>query len=195
MINKIRIALNDAKQSIASFIADSENIEIIDKLAKQIKKTFENGNKVIISGNGGSAADAMHFAEEFTGKFRNERIPLPVMSIPDSTHITCTANDYGFEQIFSRQIAAFGKPGDLYIGLSTSGNSQNIIEAVKTAEELKMPVFLFLGKDGGKLNNMVNDKILIPFPQSDRIQEMHMMILHITIEIVERYMFPQNYQD
>ncbi|MGL5000019.1 MAG: D-sedoheptulose 7-phosphate isomerase, partial [Cetobacterium sp.] len=152
-----------------------------------------NGGKVLIAGNGGSNCDALHFAEEFTGRFRKERRPLPAIAISDSSHITCVGNDYGFDYIFSKGIEAFGKEGDMFIGISTSGNSSNIIKAIETAKKLNMKTVTLLGKDGGKLKGIADYEFLINGETSDRIQEIHMMILHIIIEGVERIMFPENY--
>lgn len=156
-------------------------------------EVFRNKGKVLICGNGGSNCDAMHFAEEFTGRFRKERPALPAISLSDSSHITCVGNDYGFDYIFSKGVEAYGQEGDFFIGISTSGNSPNVIEAVKTAKERKLKTLALLGKDGGKLKGMCDYEFIIPGETSDRIQEIHMMILHIIIEGVERILFPENY--
>ncbi len=189
----IKLALDNAEKILTIFKSEEKNIEIIQAMTDKIVQAFRSGNKIIICGNGGSATDAMHFAEEFTGKFRNERIALPVIALSDPSHITCVGNDYGFDKIFSRGVEAFGKKEDIFIGISTSGNSKNIINAVDVAEERGLKVFLFLGKDGGKLAERGDLKFIIPEKTSDRIQEIHMMILHIIIEMVEREMFPENY--
>ncbi len=189
----IKLALDNAEKILTIFKSEEKNIEIIQAMTDKIVQAFRSGNKIIICGNGGSATDAMHFAEEFTGKFRNERIALPVIALSDPSHITCVGNDYGFDKIFSRGVEAFGKKDDIFIGISTSGNSKNIINAVDVAEERGLKVFLFLGKDGGKLAERGDLKFIIPEKTSDRIQEIHMMILHIIIEMVEREMFPENY--
>ena len=189
----IKLALDNAEKILTIFKSEEKNIEIIQAMTDKIVQAFRSGNKIIICGNGGSATDAMHFAEEFTGKFRNERIALPVIALSDPSHITCVGNDYGFDKIFLRGVEAFGKKDDIFIGISTSGNSKNIINAVDVAEERGLKVFLFLGKDGGKLAERGDLKFIIPEKTSDRIQEIHMMILHIIIEMVEREMFPENY--
>lgn len=149
--------------------------------------------KSLIAGNGGSNCDAMHFAEEFTGRFRKDRKALPSISISDSSHITCVGNDYGFDFIFAKGVEAFGQEGDFFFGISTSGNSKNIIEAVKSAKERNLKTVALLGKDGGKLKGACDYEFIIPGETSDRIQEVHMMILHIIIEGVERILFPENY--
>lgn len=135
----------------------------------------------------------MHFAEEFTGRFRKERPALPAISLSDSSHITCVGNDYGFDYIFSKGVEAFGQEGDMFFGISTSGNSPNVIEAVKEAKKRGLKTVALLGKDGGKLKGMCDYEFIIPGETSDRIQEIHMMILHVIIEGVERILFPENY--
>lgn len=178
---------------LRNFIEQEEKEEITEKVAKDLAEVFTNGNKVLICGNGGSNCDALHFAEEFTGRFRKERRALPAIAISDSSHITCVGNDYGFDYIFSKGVEAYGKEGDMFIGISTSGNSGNVIKAVEKAKELGMKTVALLGKDGGKLKGMCDYEFIIPGETSDRIQEIHMMILHIIIEGVERIMFPENY--
>ena len=178
---------------LRNFIEQEEKEEKTEKVAKDLAEVFTNGNKVLICGNGGSNCDALHFAEEFTGRFRKERRALPAIAISDSSHITCVGNDYGFDYIFSKGVEAYGKEGDMFIGISTSGNSGNVIKAVEKAKELGMKTVALLGKDGGKLKGMCDYEFIIPEETSDRIQEIHMMILHIIIEGVERIMFPENY--
>lgn len=178
---------------LRNFIEQEEKEEATEKVAKDLAEVFTNGNKVLICGNGGSNCDALHFAEEFTGRFRKERRALPAIAISDSSHITCVGNDYGFDYIFSKGVEAYGKEGDMFIGISTSGNSGNVIKAVEKAKELGMKTVALLGKDGGKLKGMCDYEFIIPGETSDRIQEIHMMILHIIIEGVERIMFPENY--
>lgn len=178
---------------LEDFIKVEENEKLTEKIAEDLAEIFKNGGKALIAGNGGSNCDALHFAEEFTGRFRGNRRALPAIAISDSSHITCVGNDFGFDYVFSRGVEAYGKEGDLFIGLSTSGNSSNIIKAVESAKELGMKTLVLLGKDGGKLKGMCDYEYIIPGKTSDRIQEIHMMILHIIIEGVERIMFPENY--
>lgn len=178
---------------LQQFIVEEEARGETEKVVKILAETFQNKGKALICGNGGSNCDAMHFAEEFTGRFRKERPALPAISLSDSSHITCIGNDYGFDYIFSKGVEAFGQEGDLFIGISTSGNSPNVIEAVKVAKERKLKTVALLGKDGGKLKGMCDFEFVIPGKTSDRIQEIHMMILHIIIEGVERILFPENY--
>lgn len=184
---KIELAL------LENFIKEEEERRKTEKVAKELADVFTKGNKVLICGNGGSNCDALHFAEEFTGRFRGDRKALPAIAISDSSHITCVGNDYGFDYIFSRGVEAYGKEGDMFLGISTSGNSPNVIKAVEAAKKLGMKTCVLLGKDGGKLKGMCDYEFIIPGKTSDRIQEIHMMILHIIIEGVERIMFPENY--
>ena len=180
---KIELAL------LENFIKEEEERRKTEKVAKELADVFTKGNKVLICGNGGSNCDALHFAEEFTGRFRGDRKALPAIAISDSSHITCVGNDYGFDYIFSRGVEAYGKEGDMFFGISTSGNSPNVIKAVEAAKKLGMKTCVLLGKDGGKLKGMCDYEFIIPEKTSDRIQEIHMMILHIIIEGVERIMF------
>ena len=184
---KIELAL------LENFIKEEEERRETEKVAKELADVFTKGNKVLICGNGGSNCDALHFAEEFTGRFRGDRKALPAIAISDSSHITCVGNDYGFDYIFSRGVEAYGKEGDMFFGISTRGNSPNVIKAVEAAKKLGMKTCVLLGKDGGKLKGMCDYEFIIPGKTSDRIQEIHMMILHIIIEGVERIMFPENY--
>ncbi len=178
---------------LENFIKEEEERKETEKVARELADVFQKGNKVLICGNGGSNCDALHFAEEFTGRFRGDRRALPAIAISESSHITCVGNDYGFDYIFSRGVEAYGKEGDMFFGISTSGNSPNVIKAVEAAKKLGMKTCVLLGKDGGKLKGMCDYEFIIPGKTSDRIQEIHMMILHIIIEGVERIMFPENY--
>ena len=189
----IRNSYLTAFETVKAFVENEENIEKTEKVSQELALAYKNGKKSLIAGNGGSNCDAMHFAEEFTGRFRKDRRALPSISISDSSHITCVGNDYGFDFIFAKGVEAFGQEGDFFFGISTSGNSKNIIEAVKMAKEKKLKTVALLGKDGGKLKGVCDYEFIIPGETSDRIQEVHMMILHIIIEGVERTLFPENY--
>jgi len=195
MKKNIEISLKESAKNFADFAINERNIEIIEQISYKIVSAFENGKKVLICGNGGSTTDAMHFAEELTGRFRKERRALPAIALTDPSHITCVANDYGFEEIFARGVEAYGKEDDVLIAISTSGNSQNIFNAVKKAAELKMTTFGLLGKDGGKLNGICDLQLIASGNTTDRIQEIHITVLHIIIEIIERILFPDNYLD
>lgn len=189
----IRNSYLTAFETVKAFVENEENIEKTEKISQELALAYKNGKKSLIAGNGGSNCDAMHFAEEFTGRFRKDRKALPSISISDSSHITCIGNDYGFDFVFAKGVEAFGQEGDFFFGISTSGNSKNIIEAVKMAKEKKLKTVALLGKDGGKLKGVCDYEFIIPGETSDRIQEVHMIILHIIIEGVERILFPENY--
>ena len=189
----IYTAFADGYRVLGEFIANEANIELVEKLAVDLAACFNAGGKVIIFGNGGSACDAAHFAEEFTGRYRGSRRALPVLALNDPGHITCVANDYGFEEIFRRSVEAFCKPEDMVIGLSTSGNSENVKRALDEATAKGAKTVAFLGKDGGVMKGQYTYEWIVPGLTSDRIQEIHMMILHIVIEGVERIIFPENY--
>ncbi len=164
----------------------------LEKAAFLLSDTFRAGNKVLIAGNGGSLSDATHFAEELTGFFRKKRPALPAIALAEAAHITCVGNDVGFEQIFSRGIEALGKSGDLFIGLTTSGNSENLVSAFETARKQNLKTIAFLGKTGGKLKGYADlEWIVEGFSYSDRIQEAHMAAIHILIEATETLLFPR----
>ena len=169
-------------------------VETTESLAKSMAEVFQQGKKVLICGNGGSMCDADHFAEEFTGRFDKDRPPLPVISISNGSFLSCTANDYGYEDVFSRYVEAFGDRGDMLIALSTSGNSVNVERAVKSALKKEMETCSLLGKDGGRLLGLCRHQFLVPSFQTARIQEIHMLLLHTLIQLVEQILFPHNYQ-
>jgi len=144
------------------------------------------GGKIISCGNGGSMCDAMHFAEELSGRFRNHRKALPAISISDASHISCTANDYGFDFIFSRFVEGLGRKNDVLLAISTSGNSTNVINAVNSAKSLNMKTIALTGKDGGLLKNLCDVEIRVPhFGFADRIQEIHIKVIHTLIQYIE----------
>lgn len=193
MKNILIQSYKDTYELLDKFIKEEEEKETTALIAKNLANTFRNGGLALICGNGGSNCDALHFAEEFTGRFRSNRPALPAIAISDSSHITCVGNDFGFDKIFSRGVEAYGKKDDFFLGISTSGNSANVIEAVKVAKEKGLKTVALLGKDGGKLKGMCDYEFIIPGKTSDRIQEIHMMILHIIIEGVERELYPELY--
>lgn len=182
-------SLQAARDAIDAFLADADNAERIETVADLLAQTFRAGGKVMICGNGGSAADAMHFAEELTGRFRGDRPALPAMACTDAGHITCTANDYGFDRIFSRWVEALGRAGDVLIVLSTSGHSANVINAVNAARERNLSTVALLGKQGGMLAGACGHEWIVPGEHADRIQEIHMLVLHTLIECVEHRLF------
>lgn len=159
----------------------------VEIAAEKIKLTFESGNKILTAGNGGSAADALHLAEELIGRFEKNRRSLPAICLcADPTVLTCIANDYGYDNIFARQIEGLGKPGDLLIVFSTSGNSNNITHALRIAKEKKMHSIALLGRNGGKANDIADISIVVPSESTARIQEIHTFVLHNWLENVEK---------
>jgi len=189
MISLIKNAFTETQSVLAEFLAIEKNLDTVLLFAEQIAETIKNGNKTISCGNGGSMCDAMHFAEELTGRFRRDRISLPAIAISDPSHITCAGNDYGFKYIYARYIEGLGQTGDLLLGISTSGDSPNIIKAVEAARNKGMFTVALLGKDGGKIGKMVDLPIIVRGKTSDRIQEIHIKIIHIVIEVTEKILF------
>jgi D-sedoheptulose 7-phosphate isomerase len=170
--------------------------QVSDQLADQIQKTgqllcdaFASGKKVLTFGNGGSAADAQHLAEELIGRYERNRRPLPAVSLTsDGTALTCIANDYGFEEIFARQVEALANPGDVVIGLSTSGNSPNVLKALQTAKNKSAITVALLGRGGGKIAPHADHALVVPQAKTaNEVQEMHVMIVHLLCEIVDRW--------
>ena len=189
----IQSSLIEAQNILNQFIEDPKNIDLIDQAVKTFVTSFKNKGRVFSCGNGGSMCDSLHFAEELTGRYRKDRAPLPATGISEAGHITCIANDFGFEHIFSRFIEAWGQQGDTLLAISTSGNSANVIKAVEVAKSKGMKIVGLLGKDGGKLKSMVDVALIVNSPITDRIQEVHIKCIHIFIEGIERHLFPENY--
>lgn len=179
--------LNQAADVLQNFLKDANNLKNIEAAAKAIANSIKQGGKVISCGNGGSHCDAMHFAEELTGRYRDNRKAIPAICVSDPSHISCVSNDYGYEFVFSRYLEALGNKGDVLVGISTSGNSGNIINAAKTAKEKGMIVIILSGKDGGKLAPLADIELRVPhFGYADRIQEIHIKIIHILILLIEK---------
>lgn len=168
------------------FAADRGNAAKIESLAAECARSVRAGGKLLAIGNGGSSADAVHFCEELTGRYRDDRGPIPAIACSDAGHITCVGNDYGFEHIFSRWVDGLGREGDVLIALSTSGNSANITRAVDVALRRGMHVATLLGKGGGSLSGRGGTEWVVPGETSDRIQELHMLILHALVGAIER---------
>jgi D-sedoheptulose 7-phosphate isomerase len=179
--------LNQAADVLQKFLSDDENLKKIESAAKAIAESVKQGGKVISCGNGGSHCDAMHFAEELTGRYRDSRRAIPAICVSDPSHISCVSNDYGYEFVFSRYLEALGNKGDVLLGISTSGNSGNIIKAAQTAKERGMKVIILSGKDGGKIAPLADIELRVPhFGYADRIQEIHIKIIHILILLIEK---------
>lgn len=181
----IRTQFEEAKLVLEAF-SKEENYRLIQQAGDLMVESLATGNKIISCGNGGSMSDAMHFAEELSGKYRNDRKALAAISISDSGHITCVGNDYGYDFVFSRFVEALGKSGDVLLAISTSGNSKNIIEAAKTAHSNGMKVIGLTGKDGGRLAEHCDVEIRAPKSDyADRVQEIHIKVIHSLIGHIE----------
>jgi D-sedoheptulose 7-phosphate isomerase len=190
----IRNSFLEARNVLDAFLAQPGQFEKIGEAIRLLANCFESGNRVFSCGNGGSMCDAMHFAEELSGRFRNNRRALPALAISDPSHITCVANDYGYNEVFARFLDAHGKAGDVLLAISTSGNSPNILRACEVAQEKGMAVIALSGKDGGKLAGLASIEIRAPFSEfADRAQEIHIKVIHALIEGVEKVLFPANY--
>lgn len=188
-MNNIIAAVDDSIQALHQ-LKEPKSLLFIECASTMIASCFKEGGKILIAGNGGSLCDAAHFAEELTGQFRKKRPALPAIAFTEPGHLTCVANDMGFENVFSRGVEAFGKQGDVFIGLTTSGNSLNLIHAFEEAKKIGLHTIAFLGKGGGKLKGKADLELIIDgFSTSDRIQEAHMTTIHILIEQIENILF------
>ena len=188
-IDNIRNELTQAIDVLTNFVSDDRNLEAIQQAAVLIADSFKQGGKVLSCGNGGSHCDAMHFAEELTGRFRDNRPSYPAIAISDVSHISCVGNDYGFDYIFSRYVEGVGNKGDVLLGISTSGNSTNVIKAIEAAKQKGMKIITLTGKDGGKMNGLADVDIRVPhFGYADRVQEIHIKVIHILILLIEKEM-------
>lgn len=171
----------------AKFLLEKESIDFMDDVSSMMLSCYKNGHKILIAGNGGSLCDAMHFAEELTGFYREKRRAFAAIALSDPGHMSCVGNDIGFQYVFSRALEALGNPGDLFICLTTSGKSSNLLEAMRVAKERGLKTIAFLGKGGGLLKGVADLEWVIPgFKYSDRIQEAHMAAIHIIIETLEK---------
>lgn len=179
-------SIRDAHAALDGFIADQANLDRLDTVSQAMAGALRSGNKLLAVGNGGSCCDAMHFCEELTGRFRADRDPLAAIACTDPGHLTCVANDYGYDDVFSRWVRALGKTGDAIVLLSTSGNSANIIQASDAAAELGVTRVALLGKTGGALAGVCEHEWIVPGATADRVQEIHMLILHTLIEGIEQ---------
>ena len=178
--------LNEAQKVLLQFISEPKNIESIEKAGILLGQAIKAGNKIISCGNGGSMCDAMHFAEELSGRFREDRRALPAVSISDPSHLSCVGNDYGYDKVFSRYIEALGNKGDVLVAISTSGNSANVINAITAAKQKGMLIIGLTGKDGGKMAGICDVEIRAPHSEyADRAQEIHIKVIHSLIHYVE----------
>ncbi|NJC99874.1 D-sedoheptulose 7-phosphate isomerase [Candidatus Erwinia dacicola] len=187
--NLIRAELNEAADTLNKFLSEDANIESIQRAAVLLADSFKAGGKVLSCGNGGSHCDAMHFAEELTGRYRENRPGYPAIAISDVSHLSCVSNDFGYDFVFSRYVEAVGRAGDILLGISTSGNSANIIKAVEAAHAQEMKVITLTGKDGGKMDSVADVEIRVPhFGYADRVQEIHIKVIHILMLLIEKEM-------
>ena len=185
-MNRIESHFQEALKVLAAFAADKEQMENIQRAAHAMIESLQNGGKILSCGNGGSHCDAMHFAEELTGRYRNHRPGIAAIAISDVSHISCVGNDYGFSQIFSRYIEALGNKGDVLLGISSSGNSENVINAMIEAKNKGMIVIGLTGKDGGKMSSLCDIEVRAPHSEfADRAQEIHIKIIHALIDSIE----------
>ncbi len=195
MLKYIKASLNEAQRVLGHLLNDKITLITIESAAKMLIETFQNGGRLICCGNGGSMCDAMHFAEELTGRYRKDRKGFPAISISDSSHISCVANDFGYDHIFSRYVESHGGPGDTLLAISTSGKSANILNAARSAKNLNMKVIALTGQKDSPLESLCDLCICTVAGQfCDRIQELHIKVLHILIELIERHFFPENYE-
>lgn len=179
--------LKEAQKVLNAFLEDEKNIEAIDFAGKIMADAIKDGGKIFSCGNGGSHCDAMHFAEELTGRYRENRKALPAIAIADTSHITCTANDYGFDFIYSRFLEGLGNKGDVLLAISTSGNSKNILRAAEMAKQKNIKVIALTGKNGGELADLADVEIRVGHNgYADRIQEIHIKVIHILINLIEK---------
>ena len=179
--------LREAALVLEKFTADPNTNRQIHKAAQLMAAAIGKGGKIISCGNGGSHCDAMHFAEELTGRYRQNRRALPAIAISDVSHVSCVGNDFGFEYVFSRFIEGLGRPGDVLLGISTSGNSANVIRAAEAAKVRGMTVVALTGKDGGELAPFADVEIRVPhYGYADRIQEIHIKVIHTLILLIEK---------
>lgn len=186
-IDRIRSHFAEAATVLERVMSDAVILEAIHDAGRIMVKSLKSGGKLISCGNGGSMCDAMHFAEELTGRFREDRAPVPALSISDPSHLTCVGNDNGFEQVFARYVQAHGKPGDVLLAISTSGNSPNVLHAAEVAKRQGVIVVGLTGKDGGRLAGLCDVEVRVPHGgYADRVQEVHIKVIHSLIDHIER---------
>lgn len=186
-LNSIEEQFQEAQAVLAEFANNKENLKNIEKAGRLLVDSFANGGKAISCGNGGSMCDAMHFAEELTGRYRNDRQAFPAISISDPSHISCVGNDYGYDFIFSRFIEGMGNKGDVLLAISSSGNSKNVVLAIEAAKKKGMKVIGLTGKDGGQMAGKCDVEIRAPHSEyADRAQEIHIKVIHTLIDFVEK---------
>ena len=186
MNQRILSHFQEAMQTLQRFMEDAEQMNHIDRAAQAMLQAIKADGKILSCGNGGSHCDAMHFAEELTGRYRNHRPGIAAIAISDVSHISCVGNDYGYDQIFSRYVEAVGRKGDVLLAISSSGNSANVIKAIEAAKAKGITVVGLTGKDGGKMAGLVDIEIRAPHSEyADRAQEIHIKVIHSLIDSIE----------
>ena len=189
-MNAIKQHFSEAHAVLSAFLADDTNFENIAAAGQLMVDSIKNGGKIMSCGNGGSMCDAMHFAEELTGKYRNDRPAIAAISMSDVSHMACVGNDYGYDFVFSRYLEAIGREGDVLLGISTSGNSKNVLNAMDVARKKGIKIIGLTGKDGGKMAGNCDVEIRAPHSQyADRAQEIHIKVIHSLIDYIERNLF------
>lgn len=195
MIDFIKQELLEAQATLTRFVEDSQQMAQIAQAAHIMVQALQAGKKILSCGNGGSHCDAMHFAEELTGKYRAHRPAIAAIAIADPSHLSCVGNDYGFDFVFARYIEALGQPGDVLLAISTSGNSANVLKAIEAARQKEMKVVLLSGKEGGKMKGLGDAEVIVAHQGfADRIQEVHIKVIHILMGLIEQglgYTSPQ----
>jgi D-sedoheptulose 7-phosphate isomerase len=188
-------ALQEAQAALAALCADQAALQAIEQAATLLADTFAAGGKAYACGNGGSMCDAMHFAEELTGRFREDRPGYAAIAISDPSHLSCVGNDYGYEQVFARYLRAHARRGDVLLAITTSGGSRNVLAAAAAARELGVGVVALTGRAGAAIAEQADVAIVTPAGRyADRVQELHIKVIHILIELIERRLAPQNYE-
>lgn len=191
-MERIKQHFTEAREVLEIFISNPTNFESIELAGKMLVEAIKSGGQIISCGNGGSMSDAMHFAEELSGRYRNDRPALPAIAISDPSHLSCVANDYGYAFVFSRMVEAIGRKGDVLFAISTSGNSENILKAIEAAKAKGMKVIGLTGKDGGKMSGLCDVEIRAPKSNyADRAQEIHIKVIHSLIDYVESGLSPE----
>ncbi|MNS27023.1 Phosphoheptose isomerase [compost metagenome] len=186
-MNEIKQHFSEAHDVLTAFLANDKNFEALETAGQLMVDALKSGKKIISCGNGGSMCDAMHFAEELSGRYRNDRKALAAISISDPSHMSCVGNDYGYAYVFSRYLEAIGQEGDVLLGISTSGNSENVLNAIKVAKEKGISIIGLTGKDGGKMSAECDVEIRAPHSTyADRAQEIHIKCIHSLIDYIER---------
>ena len=190
----IKATLMEAQMALEALIANDEAIAAVDCASKAMAQAISSGHKILSCGNGGSLCDSMHFAEEMTGRFRQDRPGFASIAIADASHMSCVGNDYGYEEVFARYVSAVGQKGDVLLAITTSGTSKNVLKAVAAAKEKGMIVVGLTGKQESPLAKEADIAIVTPAGRwADRVQELHIKCIHIMIEQVERILAPENY--